>query len=71
MVEQVVKEVMLAIQFDPFEVKKPDKLFSYEFNNTFFLLISLINEKNGVYQQGIADIDKIIALLEQSSDAAG
>jgi hypothetical protein len=56
----VLPKVVLAVQISPFEVKDPDLLFNYSFHNTFPLFIGLIEEKNGVYQDAITQIDALL-----------
>ena len=59
----VLPNVILAVQISPFEVKNPDLLFNYSFHNTFPLFISLIEEKNGVYQDAITQIDALLGAI--------
>lgn len=59
----VLPNVMLAVQISPFEVKNPDLLFSYSFHNTFPLFIGLIEEKDGVYQDAITQIDALLVAI--------
>ena len=56
----VLPNVVLAVQISPFEVKDPDVLFNYSFHNTFPLFIGLMEEKNGVYQDAITQIDELL-----------
>ena len=62
--QDIITTVVDFVQFDPLEVKKPDALYSYQFNNVLYLLIGLIMEKHGVYQVAIDDIDKLVASIE-------
>ena len=59
----VLPNVILAVQISPFEVKNPDLLFNYSFHNTFPLFIDLIEEKNGVYQDAITQIDALLGAI--------
>ena len=59
----VLPNVVLAVQISPFEVKNPDLLFDYSFHNTFPLFIGLIEEKNGVYQDAITQIDALLGAI--------
>ena len=59
----VLPNVVLAVQISPFEVKNPDLLFDYSFHNTFPLFIGLIEEKNGVYQDAITQIDALLCAI--------
>ena len=59
----VLPNVVLAVQISPFEVKNPDLLFDYSFHNFFPLFIGLIEEKNGVYQDAITQIDALLGAI--------
>ena len=59
----VLPNVVLAVQISPFVVKNPDLLFNYSFHNTFPLFIGLIEEKNGVYQDAITQIDALLGAI--------
>jgi len=59
----VLPNVVLAVQISPFEVRNPDLLFDYSFHNTFPLFIGLIEEKNGVYQDAITQIDALLGAI--------
>ena len=59
----VLPNVVLAVQISPFEVKNPDLLFDYSFHNIFLLFIGLIEEKNGVYQDAITQIDALLGAI--------
>ena len=59
----VLPNVILAVQISPFEVKNPDLLFNYSFHNVFPLFIGLIEEKNGVYQDAITQIDELLGAI--------
>ena len=62
----VLPNVILAVQISPFEVKNPDLLFNYSFHNTFPLFIGLIEEKNGVYQDAITQIDELLDAINSA-----
>ncbi|TWX64329.1 hypothetical protein ESZ36_20355 [Colwellia demingiae] len=57
--------VISAIQWQPFKVHKPELLYGHIVNNTFVLIVGLIDEKNQVYQNAIDIIDKIIEMLDK------
>ena len=54
-----------TIQWKPFKVHKPEVLYSHQANNTFVLIVSLIDEKTLIYQNAIKIIDKTILLLDK------
>jgi len=64
----VIPKVVLAIQISPFEVKDPDLLFNYSFHNMFPLFIGLMEEKDGVYQDAITQIDKLLSAIDLELD---
>jgi hypothetical protein len=53
-----------AIQWQPFEVHKPEVLYHYSVNNTFVLIVGIIDEKTMAYQNAINIIDKTLKILD-------
>jgi hypothetical protein len=54
-----------AIQWHPFKVQKPEVLYHYSVNNTFVLIVGVIDEKAMTYQNSINIIDQILKMLEK------
>jgi len=57
--------VISTIQWQPFKVHKPKLLYHHSVNNTFVLIVGLIDEKNQIYQSAIDIIDKTVLMLEK------
>lgn len=66
MLDIIVNQVVDIVQLEPLEVKKPDLLFDYVMQNTFVLMLGVIEEKNSIYRHAIDQIDGIIASLENA-----
>jgi hypothetical protein len=50
-----------AISISDMRVVQPSVLYDYKFENVVIVTVSLIDEKTGIYQNAIQDIDKILA----------
>ena len=61
----IVPKITEYLRSKPFQVMKPDELYSYTFQNDIEVLIMLGNEKNGLYEECIRDIQDMINLLEK------
>lgn len=65
----VITKVVDTVQMDPFTIKDEKLLFSYQYNNIFFMITDLMQEKQTAYAQATADIDKIIAILAKKTQS--
>lgn len=66
MLNIIVNQVIDIVQLEPLEVKKPDLLFGYVMQNTFVLMLGVIEEKNAIYRHAIGQIEATITLLESA-----
>lgn len=55
----VVIAINPVIKFSTGEIKKPDLVFNYEFQNLISELIQIMQEKNKVYNEALNEIDNI------------
>lgn len=60
----IIFNIVSVVQFQPLIVQKPEILFSYEIQNTFYLMSGLNDETNSVYQSTVQDIEKLLKLIE-------
>ena len=60
----IIFGIVPVVQFQPLKVQKPELLFSYEMQNTFYLITGLNDETNSVYQSTVQDIEKLLKLIE-------
>ena len=54
-----------VMNFSTAEIVKPERIFSYEFQNIIFLLIRVMGEKEDTYLSAIDEIDRILALIDE------
>ena len=62
-IEIILKDIKAPIRMDPFEVKQPEALYDYQFENLFSIILNLIEEENGLYNQAISEIDYTVQLI--------
>jgi hypothetical protein len=71
--ERIHFEVILAeiapllsdvMKYSDKSVQNVDKLYSYQFQNNFLLMISIMEEKDQVYHQAIREIDDLVQIIE-------
>jgi hypothetical protein len=62
---QIVPNIMQVFLMDPFKIKDPKILYSYQFQNKFDLLIGLMMEKMEAYNQAKIEISFTIELIDQ------
>ena len=65
-VMEVIAPVLLnTINFSSDEVERPNALYSLQFQNFFIVSISIMEEKDDVYQRALREIDVISQLIEE------
>lgn len=62
---QIVPEIRQNIRIKPFKVINEEVVFSYEFQNSFELLLGLMNEKMEAYRQAVKEIDTAIVYINK------
>ncbi|MFA8436358.1 MAG: DUF6090 family protein [Marinifilaceae bacterium] len=63
--ELVVSDLRRALKFNTLEVKQPDLLYSYEFQNLFVLLSEHMREKDAIYHRALKQIQSIMEILDR------
>jgi len=53
------------IKFSTRKVERPDKLFTFEFQNLIIIIISIMEEKDEIYNRAIDEIEAITELLDE------
>jgi len=53
------------LRLNPFQVIKPEALYSYQFHNTIEAFIHIGEEKDRLYEQAKKNLDNLIVLLEK------
>lgn len=65
MMTHVIVAVTPLIKFSSGEIKKPDEIYSYQFQNLVISLIQIMTEKDKVYKEALYEIDNITQLINQ------
>ena len=60
--------LMDNVHFDDLTVERPDELYSFIFQNQLFAMMSIMSEKDAVYQTTIGQIDLVSELINQELD---
>ncbi|MCW5515788.1 DUF6090 family protein [Muriicola sp. Z0-33] len=63
MISHTITSITPILKFSDASVQRPELLFHYEFQNLLLSLVHIMNEKDKVYHQAIAEIDRINALI--------
>jgi len=61
----VTTDLRMVIKYSDRSVQLPNKLYGYEFQNHFLSMIGIMNEKDGIYNQAIDEIDAITELIQK------
>ena len=59
------------VNFATSEIKKPDQVFHYEFQNLLIMLLQVMDEKNKTYTEAINQIEYIKGLIDSELGATG
>jgi len=59
-----IPEIAQVIKVNQMEVKYPDQLYSFEFQNYFVLMLNLMQEKDQIYDRTLNEVNSIVALIE-------
>lgn len=65
MMKYVIPSINPVLKFSSLDVKKPDQIFTYEFQNMIIMLIKVMEEKDDTYNDAIREIDLVIALVNE------
>ncbi len=61
----VATDLRMVIKYSDRSVQIPNKLYGYEFQNHFLSMIGIMNEKDGIYNQAVGEIDAITELIQK------
>ena len=61
----IAAELHVVMKYSDRSVQIPNKLYGYEFQNHFFSMIGIMNEKNEIYNHAIDEIDVITDLIQK------
>ncbi|WKK64591.1 DUF6090 family protein [Lutimonas zeaxanthinifaciens] len=65
MINHVVKTINPVLKFSTGELMKPEAVFNYEFQNLFFMLLHIMEEKDEVYQKILNQIENLKTLIDE------
>lgn len=65
MMQHVVLALNPVIAFATNEIKKPDAVFTYEFQNLVVMLIQIMEEKDEVYTNTLYEIERVLKLIDE------
>ena len=54
-----------VLKYDTSEIKKPDDVFTYEFQNLILMLLQVMEEKDKTYNQALNEIERVIKLVDE------
>ncbi len=58
-----------VLKYSTGEIKKPDDVFTYQFQNLVIILMQVMNEKDRTYKQAIDGIDLVTKLIDEELKA--
>jgi len=61
----VVPDLQSSIKYSTRKVEKPDKLFTFEFQNLILTSLRIIVEKDEIYNRALGEIETIIELIDE------
>lgn len=70
MMNHTVKAINPIIKFTTAEIKKPELVFTYEFQNLFVILLQIMTEKNEVYRHTLDQINLVKKLIDKELDSS-
>ena len=60
----VAPSIIPVLKFSNGKIKKPDQLYTYEFQNLLVVLLQVMEEKDKVYGEAIDEIDLVTKLID-------
>lgn len=61
----IYPDLQKVIRIKPLTVEKVDKLFEFEFQNHFNIIMEIMKEKNDIYNKTLNEIEDILQLIDQ------
>ncbi len=58
-----------ALKYSTREIKKPDEVFNYKFQNVVISLIGVMEEKDEVYNKSLNEIERVIKLIDEELES--
>ncbi|RLD28611.1 MAG: hypothetical protein DRI75_06200 [Bacteroidetes bacterium] len=64
MMNHVVLATGLVLNYSTKVIKKPDKVFNYEFQNLIVILLQIMEEKDRTYNKALNEIERVTKLID-------
>lgn len=65
MMNHTVITINPVLKFSTGEIKKPDDVFTYEFQNLIIVLMKVMEEKDQTYNKALSEIDVVIKFIDE------
>ncbi len=65
MMNHAVVVINSVLKYSTSEIKKPDEVFNYEFQNLVIILMQIMEEKDKTYIQALNEIDLVTKLIDE------
>ena len=65
MIKHVIIAINPVIAFNTNEIRKPDAVFNYQFQNLVIMLLQIMDEKDRTYKKALNEIERIIKLIDE------
>jgi len=65
MMNHVIMAVTHVLKFSTGEIKKPDEVFTYKFQNNVIVLMQVMREKNEIYSKALNEIERVTKLIDE------
>lgn len=64
MMKYVIVAISPVVVFTTKEIKKPDAIFNYEFQNLLIMLLQIMDEKDKTYSKALNEITRVTKLID-------
>jgi hypothetical protein len=68
MMKYVIVAISPVMAFATSEIKKPDAIFTYEFQNLVVMLLQIMDEKDRTYNKALNEIERVTILIDEELD---
>ena len=68
MMKYVIATTYPLVAFATNEIKKPDAIFTYQFQNLIVMLLQIMEEKDRTYNQSLNEIERVLKLIDDDLD---
>ncbi len=67
-IQHIAVAISPVIAYTNNEIKKPDEVFTYQFQNLVIMLMQIMEEKDRTYNEGLEEIEYILKLIDEELD---